>query len=57
MPWRRQAALEGPGQARLGVEVDLVDDRPGDLDAVALEQRGVEHDLVDRPADAALATR
>ena len=50
----RQAALERPRQAGLGVEVDLVDDRPGDLDAVALEQRGVEHDLVDRPADAAL---
>ena len=53
-PVTRQPALEGPGQARLGVEVDLVDDRPGDLHAMALEQRGIEHDLVDRTADAAL---
>ena len=53
-PVAGEAALQGPGQARLGVEVDLVDDRPGDLDAVPLEQRRVEHDLVDRAPDAAL---
>ena len=50
----REAALQGPGEARLGVEVDLVDDGARDVDAVPLEQRGVEHDLVDRAADAAL---
>ena len=55
MPWRAEAALEDLGDARLGVEVDLVDDRPRDLDAVAREERRVEDDLVDRAADAALA--
>ncbi len=49
-----QPVFERAGEPRLGVEVDLVDDRAGDLDAVPLEQRGVEHDLVDRPPDAAL---
>ena len=52
-----QATLQGPRQVRLGEQVDLVHDGPGDRDAGALEQRLVEHDLVDRPADAALATR
>ncbi len=50
-----EAALEDLGDARLGVEVDLVDDRARDLHAVSREERGVEHDLVDRAADAALA--
>ena len=49
----REAALQGPRQVGLGEEVDLVDDRPGDLDARPLEERLVEHDLVDRPADTA----
>ena len=53
-PLPRQTALEGSGEARLGIEVDLVDDGPRDAHAVTLEQRGVEHDLVDRPSDAAL---
>ena len=36
-------------------DVDLVDDRAGDLDPLGPEQRGVEDDLVDRATDAALA--
>ena len=51
----RQPALEDVGDPRLGVEVDLVDDRAGDRHAVRGEVRRVEDDLVDRPADAALA--
>ena len=51
------SALQCPGEPRFGVEVDLVDDRPGDRHAVAFEERRVEHDLVDRPSDAALALR
>ena len=54
MPWRRQAALERVRDPGLRVDVDLVDDRARDLDAVRREERGVEHDLVDRPADATL---
>ena len=34
-----EAALEDRGDAGLGVEIDLVDDRPGDLDAVDLPAR------------------
>jgi hypothetical protein len=48
------AALEGPRDAGLGVS-HLVHDGAGDAHAVPLEQRRVEHDLVDRAADAALA--
>jgi hypothetical protein len=50
-----EAALEDARDPGLGDHVDLVDDRPGDLDAVRPEQRRVEDDLVDGPADAALA--
>ena len=51
----RQPALDHPGDARLGIDVDLVDDRPGDVDALGPEERRVQDDLVDRAADAALA--
>ena len=54
MPWRARPRSRVRARSGLAIEVDLVDDRAGDLHAVALEQRGVEHDLVDRPADAAL---
>jgi hypothetical protein len=50
-----EAALEDASDPRLGLHVDLVDDRPGDLDPVRPEQRRIEDDLVDRPADATLA--
>ena len=53
-PVSGETLLEGPRETGFGVEVHLVHDRPGDLDAVAFEQGGVQDDLVDRPADPAL---
>ena len=53
-PVPREARAERVLDARLLVDPDLVDDRAGDRDAVRLEVGRVEHDLVDRPADAAL---
>ena len=49
-----QASLQNPAQVRLGIQVHLVDDRPGNFDAVGGEVRRVEHDFVDRPTDTAL---
>ncbi len=57
MPWRASPCSSVPGEPGFRVEVHLVDDGAGDVDAVPLEERGVEDDLVDGPADAALATR
>ena len=54
MPCLRQAVAQDLGQSRMRVRVDLVDDRADDLDAMAGEQRAIEHDLVDRPADSRL---
>ena len=48
---RSRTALD----AGLRLDVDLVHDRAGDTDTVLREQRRVEHDLVDRAPDAALA--
>ena len=53
-PVPAEAAPQRVLDARLLVDPDLVDDRPGDPDAVRGEMRGVEDDLVDRAADAAL---
>ncbi len=52
-----EAALEHVGQVRVGLHVDLVDDRPEHPHVMGGEQRVVEDDLVDRAPDAALATR
>ena len=52
-----EAADEHLGQVRVRLDVDLVDHRAEHLDAVRREEGVVEHDLVDRPADAALADR
>ena len=49
-----EALLEDPPEIRSRGQVDLVDDRTADVHALPLEQRGIEHDLVDRAADAAL---
>ena len=49
-----EALLENSPEVRPGGQVDLVDDRTPDPHALPLEERGVEHDLVDRTADAAL---
>ena len=54
IPCLRKALFKGARQARLGVEIDLVHDRARHVHAVTFEQGGVEDDLVDRPADAAL---
>ena len=50
----RQAALEVRASPGFASRSTLLTIAPATLDPVALEQRGVEHDLVDRPADAAL---
>jgi hypothetical protein len=50
-----QPALERQREARVRLVVDLVDDRTHHLDAVSVEQRAIEDDLVDRAADAGLA--
>ena len=50
-----QATAEHVRQRRVGVQVDLVDDRPGERHAVLREERRVEDDLVDGPAHASLA--
>ena len=49
-----QAALEGTLDLRLLVNADLVHERPRHTHAVRGEVGGVEHDLIDRPADPAL---
>ncbi len=49
-----QAVAQDVGESRVRVRVDLVDDRAGDLDAMAGEQRAIEHDLVDGTADSRL---
>ena len=53
-PVEGQAALQRPRDARLLVDPHLVHQGARDRHAVRGEVRGVEHDLVDRPADAAL---
>ena len=53
-PVEGEAALQRPLDPRLLVDPDLVDEGARDRHPVRLEVRGVEHDLVDRPADAAL---
>ena len=53
MPWRASPRSRVLREIGLGEQVDLVHDRPRDLHARALEQRLVEHDLIDRAADAA----
>ena len=56
-PVLRQAALEHLGQLGMRLDVHLVDHRAEDTHVVSGEQRVVQHDLVDRPPDASLATR
>ena len=51
----RQPPPDDRRQVGLRVEIDLVDHGADDLHALFLEERRVEDDLVDRPADAALA--
>ena len=50
-----KAAFKESRQLRLHLEIDLVDDRAGDLDATGGEECGVQHDLVDRSPDPPLA--
>ena len=50
-----ETALDDLRQVRMRLDVDLVDDRTDHPDAMRREERAVEHDLVDRAADAALA--
>ena len=55
IPWRARPRSSTALEAGLGDQVHLVHDRTRHRHAVLLEERGVEHDLVDGPADAPLA--
>ena len=54
MPWRARPCSRVRARPGFASRSTLFTMAPGDVHALALEERGVEDDLVDRPADAAL---